>query len=277
MKIDFIPANLVLGECPIWDKLNKRLIFIDIVDKKILFFADEKLDKLPLKFRPGCISLNSRNELMCGGESSIFSINFYNNSMNITEIFRISQPAYNRINDGKHDSYDNFWFATMDDTQCNQSGKLYMLTPDLQLYEMYSNFIIGNGLDWSNCGKFIYFTDSIRRVIYRFEINYCLKKLYNKKIFIKISDLEGEPDGLVIDSSDNLWSAHWNAGLISVYSNLGERIEKIYLPAQHPTSLCFIDDSKYNLFVTTALVKDRNIITSENNLDGGLLRINLKK
>jgi len=258
MNILTLQSNLLLGECPIFDKLSNGVLLVDIEDKKIISIINSEVKKYNVPFTPGFISYNKKNELVCGADSSIYKIFFKNNIIEYKRIFSIEQEKNNRINDGKYDSFGNLWFTTMDTLQKNKTGKLFMLTPEFSLHQMLDGFIIGNGMDWSQCKQFIYFTDSTERKVYKFKINYIKVRLLQKKIFANILCNEGYPDGLIVDSNNNIYSAHWDGSIISVYNSEGIRFRTINLPCSRPTSMCFVNNDENQLFVTSAVSEISN-------------------
>jgi sugar lactone lactonase YvrE len=60
------------------------------------------------------------------------------------------------------------------------------------------------------------------------------------------------PDGAVVDSDDNIWTAQWAGSAVLKFDRAGQRLERVDVPSVHVTTLCFGGtDLRYPL-VTTA-------------------------
>jgi sugar lactone lactonase YvrE len=62
-----------------------------------------------------------------------------------------------------------------------------------------------------------YVTDSIKRIIYSFSIDDISANGFQKKIFLSLNDVDGNPDGMVVDKSGNLWVAMWGSGKVCCF------------------------------------------------------------
>ena len=64
---------------------------------------------------------------------------------------------------------------------------------------------------------------------------------------------DGVPDGMCIDENDNLWVAIWGGNRVEQHSTLnGEKLARIYVPAEHVSSCCFSGEHLDTLTITTA-------------------------
>jgi sugar lactone lactonase YvrE len=76
--------------------------------------------------------------------------------------------------------------------------------------------------------------------------------LSGRRVFARIADAEGVPDGLAVDAEGGLWAAHWGGSRISRWAPDGGRSETVAIPTTNVTSLAFGGPGLGTLFVTTA-------------------------
>ena len=77
-----------------------------------------------------------------------------------------------------------------------------------------------------------------------------------------MNEQDGSPDGMEVDSEDNIWTACWGGSQIMKLSSSGKILERIPIPAKQPSSLAFGNN---NVLVTTAAKEADNLITGYNN------------
>ena len=181
-----------------------------------------------------------------------------------------SKP-YNRINDGKVDPVGRLWFGTMDDSIKKESGSLYCLDKRLKLYKVDSGYFVTNGPAFIDKNNF-YHTDSRKKKIYKIKINENFK-IIKKSIFINFKNEEGSPDGMSIDTKNNLWVCHYAGSQISVFNSKGKKIHKIEIPAKNITNLVFGDKKLNYIFISTALESMSKKEKSKYPLAGGLFKL----
>src|SRR5690606_8094290 len=80
---------------------------------------------------------------------------------------------------------------------------------------------IGNGICFSPDDKFLYFSDSRNRRIYRYP-KHDDGSLGKRALFTELDGAPGRPDGCTVDSEGCLWSARVGGGRIDRYSPEGD-------------------------------------------------------
>ena len=159
-----------------------------------------------------------------------------------------------RFNDGKVDRQGRFWAGTMvedGDPAIRREGSLYSLDSTFTLYNHERGIGIANGLCWSPDSRRLYFADSARRTIYRYEFDPDSGTIDNRKVFAKTAP-GAFPDGADIDSDGCLWSAHWGAGRVVRYTPAGNTDAVLALPVRQPTCVTFGGPGRELLFITSA-------------------------
>ncbi len=77
-------------------------------------------------------------------------------------------------------------------------------------------FKVFNGSAFSRDGSTVYFTDSQKKVIYKAKFNLSKENFENITSYYKFRKRKNcFPDGMITDSKDNLWVAHWDGEKIS--------------------------------------------------------------
>ena len=116
---------------------------------------------------------------------------------------------------------------------------------------MQLDTIIANGMAWSADRTKFYFADSEYHAVFVYDYDLESGNITNRTELIHIED--GVPDGMCIDSEDNLWIAVWGGKRIEKRSTeTGELLAVVEVPAEHVSSCCFFGDNYDELFITTS-------------------------
>jgi D-xylonolactonase len=103
----------------------------------------------------------------------------------------------------------------------------------------------------------MYYTDTRRREIYLFDYQRDSGALTNQRVFVRVPENEGKPDGLTVDAEGFVWSARWDGGCIVRYAPDGREVLRVDFPARRVSSLTFGGADYRDLYVTTAGGDDR--------------------
>jgi sugar lactone lactonase YvrE len=158
-----------------------------------------------------------------------------------------------RFNDGAVDSRGRFWAGTMNDSCVKDppenEGTLYRLDGDLSVHTMLENVYTPNGMAWNKAEDKMFWTDSEVQNIYVFDYDAETGAISNQKVFYHFEFGPGiNPDGLVIDNEDCIWTAVWKSGKVIRLSPEGVNIAEINLPTAFVTCPVFIGTE---LLITT--------------------------
>ena len=254
--IDIIEVGNTLGEGVQWDGQTASLWWTDIQSR--LLYRHH--------MHSGRLSAFPTPERLC-------SFGFVENSTDLIVAFERGFALYDpvsgdttwlarpdapgrgvRFNDGKVDCRGRFWAGTMaedGDPLSRSEGVLYSFDNNFGLRRHQTGIGISNGICWSPDSKNLYFADSARRTIFRYEFNPCSGAIDNRAIFARTAP-GVYPDGAEIDSDGCLWSAHWGAGRVVRYTPSGKTDTVLTLPVSQPTCVTFGGDGCKLLFVTSA-------------------------
>ena len=246
-------AKTILGEGILWVSSHKAIFFVDIKKKNILIYniRSKKKRIIRLNKEIGFLTHVRKDIFLLGLKSELRIINLKTSKILKSMKIEKNKPL-NRLNDGKTDPTGRLWFGTMDNLERKiRNGSLYCLDKKLILHKVDTKYYITNGPAFINSNTFLH-TDSRKKIIYKIKIdkNY---KILKKKKFLNFSENNGAPDGMTIDSMQNVWVCHFGGACISVFNLRGKKIHKINLPAKNITNCVFGGYNNNELFISTAL------------------------
>ena len=246
-------SKTILGEGTLWVPSHNSIYFVDIKKKKILTLNIKNNKKRIIKIDKeiGFLAHIKEDVFILGLQSELRIINL-KNKKTIRSIPIEKDKPLNRINDGKTDPKGRLWFGTMDNPERNiKNGSLYCLDKKLNIHKVDTKYYITNGPAFIDSVNFLH-TDSRSKIIYKIKINKNYK-IVKKSKFLKFSKKDGSPDGMTIDSKQNVWICHFGGACISVYNPKGKKIHKIDLDAKNITNCTFGGFQNNEIFVSTAL------------------------
>ena len=243
----------MLGEGTIWSARDDAVYWVDILAPALnrLSLKDGAVERWAVPEPLGWVA-----ERAGGGFIGGFKSGFAEISLDPLTITPIGDPEPdlpgNRMNDGKADAQGQIWCGTMDMAEESDSGSLYRLTPDLVWQQMDTGYRVPNGPAFSHCGKWLYHSDTARRIMYRFAR--AADGIANRQPFISFTDADGYPDGMTVDADGHIWVAHWGGGRISRFTPDGKLDRAIALPARQVTNICFAGPDLDRMFVSSAAI-----------------------
>ena len=243
----------MLGEGTIWSARDDAVYWVDILAPALnrLSLKDGAVERWAVPEPLGWVA-----ERAGGGFIGGFKSGFAEISLDPLTITPIGDPEPdlpgNRMNDGKADAQGQIWCGTMDMAEESDSGSLYRLTPDLVWQQMDAGYRVPNGPAFSPCGKWLYHSDTARRIMYRFART--AEGIADRQPFISFTDADGYPDGMTVDADGHIWVAHWGGGRISRFTPDGRLDRAIALPARQVTNICFAGPDMDRMFVSSAAI-----------------------
>lgn len=116
---------------------------------------------------------------------------------------------------------------------------------------------ISNGLAWNADNTKFYYIDTPTDKVMEYTYDNYDGKISNPRVAFDLKrytgSITGHPDGMTIDSEDNLWVALYGGGaVIKVNPNSGTLLEVHNIPARDITSAMFGGPNLDILFVTTS-------------------------
>jgi sugar lactone lactonase YvrE len=249
-----IDSKSVLGEGPIWDARNNRLLFVDI-EKHLLFMyqpSSGSLKHIDIGQRVSAVVPKRDGNLLLALEKRISILNLDTQDLDIVLEVENDLPA-NRFNDGKCDPAGRFWIGTMAMDMSDGRANLYRVDQDLTIKRMLDEVTISNGLAWSLDSKKMYYIDTPTRKVDCFDYDNATGEICNRRSVIEIPETMGYPDGMTIDAKGQLWIALFGGGIVTCWNpDRGTLIKSYPIPAINVTACAFGGEDLDELYVTTA-------------------------
>jgi sugar lactone lactonase YvrE len=244
----------LLGEGPVWDAKLRRICWIDILQGEIHEYSpgDNIFRTLSVNQMIGAIAICKNGNFLAALKNGFGFIDRHSGVLNMIANPEPHLPG-NRFNDGKCDPEGRFWAGTMSHSDEHEAGSLYVLDKDLSITKKVERTTISNGMAWSPDQQTYYFIDTPTFTVVAFSFDKASGEISNRRIIIQISQHDGSPDGMTIDSEGMLWIAHWDGWQITQWNpESGEKIHSIHLPVARVTSCTFGGDGLQDLYITTA-------------------------
>lgn len=255
MKIQPIDHTLcILGEGPVWNPLDNRIYWIDIVKGKIHSndITGSNPHTLATEDMIGSFAFCEDGRMIAALQKGLVFIDPQTGQQEMIGDPESHLPM-NRFNDGKCDPAGRFWAGTLPLSEDHPGGSLYRVDRDLSIHKLFGDVTISNGLCWSHDHQFFYFIDTPALRVDRFDYDNKSGSLANRQTILHIDPKDGYPDGMTIDKEGMLWIAHWGGWQVTRWDpSSGQKIDNIKLPVSQVTSLCFGGENFNTLFITSA-------------------------
>lgn len=249
MKVEiFSNTKCIVGEGPVWDAENHRMLFLDIRGKCIysVNVLNGAVDQINLPQRIGCFALCENGKIIAGLSDGIY---FVSEKGEITPAHRPVQIKGERFNDGKIGPDGAFYLGT---SAADGKGAFYRLKKGV-LTELFGDVACSNGLDWTEDKKQMYYIDTPRQMIEIFDFDKDSGTVFNRRKFMDIPKTWGLPDGMTLDSDGNLWVALWDGGcVIQIDKATKKVINKVEIPCRRASCVAFGGENRDKLFITSA-------------------------
>lgn len=152
------------------------------------------------------------------------------------------------------------------------AGVVFRLDPDLSLHRMIEGVTIPNGITWSADDKTMYFADSPTKNIFAYDFDAETGSISNKRVFYRVENENGVPDGHVIDEEGCMWTAVHGIGKVLRISPQGKLLAEISIPTRCPTCPAFVDE---DLYITSAEEEMPDQFPESKKYNGSLFKINV--
>ena len=262
------PVQAVLGEGPLW--WDGALWFTDIKSKKIHCYAPDGAPRTwDAPSEVGFLAPFNNGHFLAGAKTGLHDFDPATGGFELIRVVEPDRPG-NRLNDGAVDANGRLWFGSMDDGEADASGRLYCLSGN-DLKVMDEGYIITNGPAFSPDRGTLYHTDTLQKLIYAFDVA-ADGALSNRRIFVRIEDGAGYPDGPVVDAQGCLWTGLFGGWSVRRYSPDGELLQTIRFPVANVTKIAFGGAQLKTIYATTARKGLDARALAEQPLAGGLFR-----
>lgn len=257
ISCDLISSEAYLcGESPMWDAEHQEFWWTDMLAGRVFRYRPRNGSATCMAegIHVSGFSMKQGGGMVCASHQGVFVWDEQNG-------YRLLADTCNghvlHCNDATADARGRFLFGTTfygpDSRAGNYPlGKLFVMDNDGSLRVLDEGIHLSNGLGFSPDQRTLYYTDTAIRTIYAFDYNVEQGTVANRRIFVRVPDQEGIPDGLTVDADGYVWSAQWYGGCIVRYAPDGRIDRRIVTPAKQTSSLVFGGDDFMDIYVTTA-------------------------
>jgi sugar lactone lactonase YvrE len=246
------PLGALLGEGPVWHPERATLGFVDIKGGRLHHHlpASGAQETIELGGQPSFVLPASDGSLVIGSGNRILSVDVDGTRRAI--LAEIPMPTHNRTNDATVDGQGRLWFGTMDDEERQPTGALWCFDQG-KLHRMGGEAVVTNGPAITKDGRTLYHVDSGNRTIWRYKIGEG-PSISRGDVFLQLTETDGYPDGVVLDSEECLWVALWDGWSVRRYAPTGELLMTVALPCARVTKIAFGGMDLRTAYVTTACI-----------------------
>lgn len=263
-----------LGETPVWCPRSQSLLWVDILNHRLLRYwpgQDRAIDIRPLPIFTSAVLLTDRAEsFLVVSQQGIFVYDYTHQTQKLICDYP-DDSNQTRTNEAAIAPDGSLWFSTMELNALHPVGNWYRYTSgSAQPSLLLSGVKIPNTLIWSS-GK-VWFSDS------------ALSSFFSADYFPNddrpLSDIdiyplpETTPDGSALSTQQILINACWGDSRLACYQ-LGaggpRHIKDIALPVTQPSNCVFGGKKLSELYITSA----KTGLTSGSSLEGALLHIDI--
>ncbi len=254
------PQHLVssqnrLGETPIWAPDENALYWVDWGGKPTwrLFPATGEVKTFPTDLPVTAIARRSGGRWIAIGFNGIYAWDPAANTYDL--LAGPAEPERPEIcyNDAAVDRQGRLLVGTVNmNDPFLPVGSLYRLDPDGSLHVLDTGYATANGIGLSPDGRTVYVADQRHRLIIALDYDPITGTTGRRRIFARLAEEDGMPDGLIVDAEGFIWNGHWAGWMLTRYDPDGKIERQVRFPVQHVICCAFGGRDLDELFVTTS-------------------------
>ena len=244
-------GKYLLGEAPFYDHRDDTCSFVDIIAGALYIVQKGGLMKrVDFGQKIGAaVPTVRQGQYLVAAQDGLYTYDGKEISLmrSLKDVYETDQ----RSNDAKADPDGRLWFGSLSEGEgVEPSGCLYR-SENGRVKLMQADTIIANGMAWNADRTKFFFSDSGFHAVFSYDYDHESGAITNRTELFHVEG--GVPDGMTIDSEDNLWVAIWDGRRIEKRSSeTGELLAIVEVPADHVTSCCFFGSDLNKLFITSS-------------------------
>jgi len=255
-----------LGETPVWCARSQSLLWVDILQQRLLRYWPESSGRTEIHAMPPFTSA----VLLTGKEEVFLTV-----SQNGIALYDYAHQRFEPLYDYPTDAADTrpneaaiapdgaLWFSTMDPAASQAIGSWYRFAwGDVAPRRLLGGLLVPNTLQWHD--GHVWFADSLRHSFY------CTPAADTTLSSLTTHPVDGIPDGSALTTSGQLINARWGQSRLVRCQLSGphmRELDALPLPVRQPSSCTFGGPDLSTLFITSA----RDGLSQPGATDGALL------
>ena len=252
-----------LGECPLWCAEDQGLYWIDIEGATINRFDPQsgknKVWNLPAV--PGCFAFRDGGGAVIAARDGFYDIDFATG--NIKSLMEAAHdPKLYRFNDGRTDRQGRLWVGTVRADLYDESTPVenaFYRFDGRSVDEVISPIGIANGTAFSPDGKIMYRAETQDRRILAYDFDPAAGTPSAERLFAKVPDELGMPDGATVDAEGAYWAAlpaGPQGGGVGRFTPDGRLDLHFAVPAPISTMIAFGGPNMSTLYITSGRLEE---------------------
>ncbi len=242
-----------LAEGPLWDHLQKRVLWVDIPTGNVHEGELRGQTVHPTRTRHvdstvGAVAVATDGGLIVAGHQAVYRIDAAGVSTEIARLVPAGQQR--RLNDGKCDPAGRFLVGTLALSDQVQES-LYQIDPSGDVAVIDDDLHMSNGLAWSPDGHIMYSVDTTPGILWERPYDPATGRCGARREAFRVTD--GSPDGICADTDGNLWVAVWGTGEVRHFTPHGELIGVVTVAAPYASCVTFVGSDLGTLLISTAI------------------------
>jgi xylono-1,5-lactonase len=263
-----------LGEGVFWHEGEQAVYWVDIIRSTLhRLDADGSTDYWHFPGQLSAVAPCSDGGLLATFENGLSHIDL--ETATVTPLVTLEEELPdNRFNDGCSDTRGQFWFGSMDNNQQDANGSFYRMdrSGDVERLSSFGQVCITNGPAFSADGQWVYFTNTVEKLIYRAPIQEDGQP-GKPELHLNFSEQEGYPDGMCTDTDGGLWVCHFAGSRVTRFLENGVVDQVIEMPIPNITKCAFGGADLKTLYIITAATSLDEQQRDQYPLSGGLFAI----
>lgn len=277
-----LDARNVVGESLVWDDRRNRLVWVDIIGRRIHRLDPTNSDHEWWDTPDLITSIGLREDggAIVGLRKEVALWDF-GGPFRMLAMIEPDSPD-TRLNEGVVAPDGSFWVGSMmnnigaDDEPLaitRDAGQLYRVGADGNAALLGDDrFGITNTMAWTKAGRFIT-ADTMKNQLYSYRWNRMSSRLDDRRPFFG-GFARGVPDGSCMDADGCIWNCRVAGGSCLVRITPDGTLDQVVeLPCSWPTSCAFGGDDLDTLFVTSARFTMSAAHLRANQHEGGLFSL----
>ena len=254
-----------LGESPFWHPGEQRLYWCDIQGMKVHAWepATGQAWQWAMPSEPGCCAPAADGQLVIGLRNGFYLLNTASGTLRCLALLPAAQHDTERLrlNDGRCDTAGRFWAGSVITPRTAPDAALWRLSADdggYTVQRMAGDNFTANGLAFSPDNHWLYWANTPEHRIDRFAFDLAIGAISQRQPWVQFErkldgqPYAGRPDGAAVDVDGNYWVAMYEGGCVLQLSPTGAVLQRIALPVQCPTMVCFGGADLRTLYITSA-------------------------
>ena len=249
-----LEAHAMLGECPRWHEMERRLYWVDIAQNRLHRFDPATGTDVHRTFDApvGCFAFRAGGGLVLGMKEGLALLDHWDAApVRFGEQVLAGKPDL-RLNDGRTDSAGRFWAGSVNMAKSRADAALYRFDADGGATLIENGMMTCNGAAFSDDGTTFIHADTPSHMLRVYRADPAVGTLTDCRILHRFAEGRGRPDGGSFDEAGYYWSALFDGGRVVRLSPAGDIVETVVLPVPRPTMIAFGGDDRRTAYVTSA-------------------------